>query len=163
MEVVQAVALVSAMVTVGVMAGVFFAYTVAVMPGLGRSDDRTFVGAFQQIDHAIVRPVFLLTFLGALLLTGVAAGVNLGEPERLPWIGAAFLLYLIGFVLTFRVNVPLNNAIKAAGDPDRIDDLAGVRARFNEARWRRSNLVRTVVTTLALGCLAIALVLTGSG
>jgi uncharacterized membrane protein len=163
MEVVQAVALVAATVTVGLMAGVFFAYTVAVMPGLGRTDDRTFVGAFQQIDHAIVRPVFLLTFLGALLLTGVAAGVHIGEPERLPWIVAAFLLYLIGFVLTMRVNVPLNDAIKAAGDPDRIGDLAGVRARFDEARWRRSNLVRTVLTTLALACLAIALSQAGGG
>ena len=33
------------------------------------------------------------------------------------------------------VNVPLNNAIKAAGDVDRIADLAEVRRRFDEARW----------------------------
>lgn len=160
MEVLQSVVLVAATVAVGLMAGVFFGYSVAVMPGLGRTDDRTFVGAFQQIDRAIVNPVFLLTFVGGLLLTGLAAGLQIGD-AGLPWTLAALGLYLVGFVLTMRVNVPLNDAIKAAGDPDRIADLAGVRTRFNEARWRRANLVRTVLTTLALICLAIALVQAG--
>jgi uncharacterized membrane protein len=57
--------------------------------------------------------------------------------------------------------VPLNDAIKAAGDPDRIPDLAAVRERFNEARWVRWNLARAVATTAAFGCLAWALVLYG--
>jgi uncharacterized membrane protein len=160
MEIVQLVVLVAAAVTVGLMAGVFFHYTVAVMPGLGRTDDRTFVGAFQQIDRAIINPVFMLMFFGGLLLTGLAAGLQIGD-AGLPWTIAAFGLYLAGFVLTIRVNVPLNDAIKAAGDPDRIADLAGVRANFNEARWRGSNLARTGLSTLALGCLAIALVQAG--
>jgi uncharacterized membrane protein len=59
------------------------------------------------------------------------------------------------------VNVPLNDGIKAAGDPDGIADLAGVRARFNEARWRSWNLARVVTSTLAFGLLAWALVLDG--
>jgi len=36
------------------------------MPGLGRTDDRTFVGAFKSIDTAIINPWFLPTFFGAL-------------------------------------------------------------------------------------------------
>jgi uncharacterized membrane protein len=38
---------------------VFAIYANAVMPGLCRSDDRTFVGAFQSIDTAIINPLFL--------------------------------------------------------------------------------------------------------
>lgn len=158
MEVLRAVALIAATLTVGLMAGVFFLYAVAIMPGLGRAGDRTFVAAFQSIDRAIINPVFLSGFVGALLFTGLAAVLHLPAEGRpvLPWTLAAFVLYLAGFLLTVRINVPLNDQIKAAGDPDRID-VAAVRARL-EAPWVRWNLVRTGLTGLALGCLAWALV-----
>jgi uncharacterized membrane protein len=55
-----------------------------------------------------------------------------------------------------RVNVPLNDAIKAAGDPEQID-AAAVREQFSEATWVRWNVVRTGLTTAALGCLGVAL------
>jgi uncharacterized membrane protein len=53
------------------------------------------------------------------------------------------------------LNVPLNDALAAAGDPDRITDLAGVRAAFTDA-WLRWNGVRTLTSTAALGCIARA-------
>ena len=88
MEIIQAAALIIATLTVGLMAGVFAIYANAIMPGLGRTDDRTFVGAFQSIDTAIINPLFLMTFLGSLLSTGVAAALQLGEDDRsvLLWI-----------------------------------------------------------------------------
>jgi uncharacterized membrane protein len=48
------------------------------------------------------------------------------------------------------INVPRNDEIKAATDPD----LAAVRQRFDEARWVRWNAVRAVASTAALACLA---------
>ena len=159
-EVIGDTVLIVATMAIGLMAGVMGLYANAIMPGLGRTDDRTFVGAFQSIDEAIINPLFLATFFGALVLTGLAAALNLGN-GALPWIVAALVLYLVVFVSTLRVNVPLNDGIKAAGEPDRIADLTAVRERFNEARWIRWNLVRTLFTTAAFGCLAIALVLQG--
>jgi uncharacterized membrane protein len=158
MDALQGISLLAATITVGLMAGVFALYSLAIMPGLRRTDDRTFVGAFQQIDTAIVNPLFLSIFIGALLLTGLAALLHLSEGTVLPWILAAFVLYLYVFVSTVRVNVPRNVYIKAAGDPDRIEDLAGVRERFDEAKWTRWNLARTIATTAAFGCLCWALV-----
>ena len=154
--------LIVATMTVGLMAGVMGLYANTIMPGLGRTDDRTFVGAFQSIDEAIINPLFLATFFGALAVTGLSAVLHLGE-DGLPWILAALVLYLAVFVSTVSVNVPLNDGIKAAGEPDRIADLAAVRERFNEARWRRWNLARTFLNTSAFACLAIALVLQGGG
>jgi uncharacterized membrane protein len=78
----------------------------------------------------------------------------------LPWVTAAFLLYLVIVIITFAVHLPRNDAIKAAGDPDRID-LPAVRAAFDEARWSRWNIVRALANTVAFGCLAWALVLHG--
>jgi uncharacterized membrane protein len=154
--------LVAATITVGLMAGVFGLYA-HIMPGLGRTDDRTFVGAFQSVDRAVINPLFLATFVGALVFTLLATILRLGDDGRsaLPWLAAALLLYLAVFVITLGVNVPLNDGIKAAGDTDRIADLGAVRERFNEARWIRWNIVRAVASTTALGCLAWALVLHG--
>jgi uncharacterized membrane protein len=157
-EPVAGVVLIVATTAVGLMAGVFGLYANTIMRGLGRTDDRTFVGAFQAIDRAIINPLFLSTFFAALIVTGVAAGLHVDE-DVLPWIGVAFALYLVGLVITFAVNVPLNDAIKAAGEPDAIDDLAGVRARFDEERWSRWNLVRALVTLASFVCLACALAL----
>ena len=59
---------------------------------------------------------------------------------------------------TFRINVPLNNALDAAGD---TSDATSVRERF-EAPWVRWNTVRAVLATGALGCLIEALILHGN-
>ena len=162
-EVFAALALLAATMAMGVMTGVFQHYAYAVMPGLGRTDDRTFVGAFQSIDRAIINPWFFVSFFGALVFTGVAAVLHLGAGARsaLPWILAGLILYGAAFVITLRVNVPRNDEIKAAGDPNRIPDLAAVRARFGEATWVRWNIVRALLSTTALGCLIWALVLHG--
>jgi uncharacterized membrane protein len=146
-----------------IMTGVFHLYAYAIMPGLGKTDDRTFVGAFQSIDRAIINPLFMATFFGALVFTGLAALLVLRGDGRsvLPWVVAALVLYALVVVLTLAVNVPLNDQLKAAGKPDRIADLAVVRERFNEARWVGWNLVRAIVSTVAFGCLSWALVLYG--
>ncbi|GIJ45232.1 membrane protein [Virgisporangium aliadipatigenens] len=153
-------ALIAATMTTGLTAGVFGLYQHTVMTGLGRTDDRTFVGGFQALDRAIINPWFMFSFLGALAFTIAAAFLNPGR-QLLPWILAALALYAIVFVITMAVNVPMNDALKAAGDPDSIADLAQVRRAFDEARWTAWNLVRTLATTAAFGCLCWALVMRG--
>ena len=157
------VVLIAATMTMGLIAGVFGIYGNAIMPGLRRTDDRTFVAAFQSIDRAIINPAFMVTFVGALALTALAALLHLTGDGRstLPWIGAALVLYLLVFVITIAVNVPRNNEIKAAGDIDRMTDPHGVRERFDEDRWVRWNHVRTLASTVAFGLLAWALVESG--
>jgi uncharacterized membrane protein len=158
-NVLQGAALIAATLTMGHVAGVFGLYAHAIMPGLRRTDDRTFVGAFQSIDRAIINPWFMPNFFGALVFTALAAAFHLSDEggSVLPWTVAAFLIYLVVFVITVRVNVPRNDEIKAAGDPDGIADLAAVRKRFDELRWARWNLVRAFGSTAALACLAWAL------
>jgi uncharacterized membrane protein len=158
LELLRGLSLLAATLLTGAMTGVFGIYANAIMPGLRTTDDRTFVGAFQAMDRAIINPLFMLAFLGALVLAGVAAGLNAGERSVLWWVAAAFVLYLVVVVITLAVNVPLNDALKAAGDPDRIADLGAVRDQFNEARWVAWNIVRAVLSAAAFACLAWALV-----
>jgi uncharacterized membrane protein len=161
MDVLRLVSLMLATVSMGLVAGVFGLYAHTVMPGLARTDDRTFVGAFQSLDRAIINPWFIGgQFVGAMVFTLVAAVAHIGE-TALQTIVAALLLYAGTSLITVRVNVPLNDEIKAAGDPDSIADLAAVRAQFDEARWVRWNLVRVFASTLAFALLAWSLVLSG--
>jgi uncharacterized membrane protein len=120
MELLRGAALIAATMTMGLVAGVFALYANTIMPGLRRTDDRTFVGAFQAIDRAVITPWFMVCFFG-VLLTGLATGLHLDADSRpvLPWVASAFVLYLAAVVITLAVNVPLNDGIKAAGNPDR--------------------------------------------
>ena len=153
----------AAAITAGLMAGVFGLYAHTIMRGLGNADDRTFVAAFQSIDRAIINPLFMLAFLGALVFSGVAVLLYLRDDggKQVPWLIAAFALYLAVVVITVAIHLPLNDDIKAAGDPDRLTDLTAVRENFHETRWVAWNIVRTIATTVAFGCLAWALVLDG--
>jgi uncharacterized membrane protein len=164
MEFAQGATLIAAAFLMGHMAGFFYTWSQNVMPGFGRSDDRTFVAGFQALDRAVVNPWFIAGFIGAPLLTGVAALLQAGEDDLaiFGWTVAAFVLYFAVIVITRSVHLPLNAEIQAAGDPDRIPDLAAVRQRF-EARWVRWNIVRTIAVVAAFGCLLWALVLFGRG
>jgi hypothetical protein len=92
----QVAALLAATLTMRLMAGVFGVYAHSIMRGLTKTDDRTFVGAFQATDRAIINPLFLLAFMGALVLTGIAGMLHLRDDDNslLPWVAAALGLYL---------------------------------------------------------------------
>jgi len=147
-------ALLAGTVTTGLMAGLFAAFSYAVMPGLGRTDDATFVQAMQRINVAILNGWFGLCFGGALAFTALAAVLLRGRPG-FGWVLAGLLLYVAVLAVTFVVNVPLNNRLLAAtGDP------AAARSAF-ELTWVRWNHARSVLSTAAFGCLCWALTLTG--
>lgn len=163
MEHLQTGVLLTTLVTAGLMAGLFAAFSYSVMPGLGRSSDHTFVEAMRDINKAILNPVFMLPFMGTIPLLGVAtvqAWRDQGRPV-LPWVLAALALYLVAFVVTAGVNVPLNNRLAEAGDPDRTGRSAAIRADF-EGRWVTWNIVRAFLHTAAFACLAWALIVHGA-
>jgi uncharacterized membrane protein len=145
--------LVAATVATGLIAGTFYVFACAVMPGLARSDDRVYVEVMRNINDVIQNPVFMLSFLGAPLLTGVAAWQGRGGPHR-RWVWAALAAYTLAFLVTVAFNIPLNNALATATDP------ASARKEFEDA-WVAWNAVRAVLSTVAVGCLARALVVRG--
>lgn len=145
--------LLAAAVAAGLQAGTYFTWATGVMPGLAATDDRTFVETMQRVKVAIVNPVFLVTFAGAPLLAGAAVAACRGEART--WAVAATVLAVGTVAITVAGNVPLNDALAAAGPVDRISDLAAVRAGF-ETAWVRLNLARTLTSTGALAALAWA-------
>ncbi len=85
----------------------------------------------------------------------MAIALNRKRPAQ-RWLVASLALVLAGIIVTQLVNVPLNDGLTAAGDPNTID-VARVRLEFNEARWRTWNHVRSATTPGAFLCLTGAL------
>ncbi|MCX4870565.1 MULTISPECIES: anthrone oxygenase family protein [Streptomyces] len=154
--------LIAATVSTGLMAGLFAAFAYAVMPGLAKSSDHTLVEAMQSINKAILNPVFMLPFMGAIPLLGLAVVLAWRGHGRsvLPWLIAALVLYLVAFMVTSGVNVPLNDQLARAGDPAHAGQLAATRADF-EDKWVLWNVVRALLHTAAFACLAWALFVYG--
>lgn len=157
MAVVSEAVLVAAVVAAGLIAGLFYAYTVSVMPGLARADDHTFVTAMRGINVAILNGWFMLSFLGAPLLAIAAVVLHLTGDARggLLWLVAGSVLLAAMLVVTGAINVPMNNAL----DKDTAD-VAALRARF-EKPWVRWNTARTVLSAAGFGCLVAALAARG--
>ena len=156
------IVLAAAVIAMGLVAGLFFFSSIAVMPALTAADDRTLVDAMQQMIDKIENPAFFVTFLGAPALAAVALvqARRSGSPKTAGWIVAGLALYTVMVVVTFAVHIPLNEDLKEAGDPARIENLAAVRDDF-VTPWVAWDLVRTVASTAAFGSLAWALVLRG--
>ena len=107
-------------------------------------------------------PASPLTLLAAPTLAGVALyqARRSGQAQSARWIVAALALYAVMVLVTVAVHFPLNEDLKNAGAPARIDNLAAVRDDF-AGPWAAWNIVRTLALTAAFGCLTWALVLRG--
>jgi uncharacterized membrane protein len=134
----------------GLMAGVFFTFSVFVMRGLRRLSPAQGIAAMQAINVAVINPIFLGVFLGtALPCIGLAIAV-------LPtWHRPASACLLIGAAsyvggsigVTLLFNVPRNNALAAVAP----DSAAGAEVwRQYLKQWCAWNHVRT------LACIAAA-------
>jgi uncharacterized membrane protein len=144
--------LLAALVAAGLQAGTYYVWACGVMPGLARTDDRTFVNTINGVNQAIVNPAFMITFLGTPLLA--VAAVATSSPAARPWTIAAAVLAIGTVVVTVAGNVPLNNAIGASTST--VDtDVAAARAAFEDA-WVRWNMLRTLTATGALAALGWA-------
>lgn len=148
--------LVASILTTGLVAGLFYAFSCAVMPGLRRTDDAVLVATMTAVNRAIQNPVFAVAFVGTPLLSGGALAAGLVDRSPVvPWTLASLVLYLVMLAITAARNVPLNTALDRHSRQHATDDAQARRAF--ERPWSRWNTARTLLTTAALACSAMAL------
>jgi uncharacterized membrane protein len=146
-----------AIVGSGLIAGVFFAFSTSVMPGLARLPKPAAALAMQESNRTIQNPLFLLVFLGtALVCVLVAVAALVSGYAGAVWLVAGALLYVVcGFVVTMVVNVPMNNRLDRA-DPDSPEG-AEIWTEYL-SRWTAWNHFRILACTLATALLAVGLI-----
>ncbi|MCR9136391.1 MAG: DUF1772 domain-containing protein [Alphaproteobacteria bacterium] len=143
------------LVLFGLMAGLFYAFSVTVMGGLNRIQAETAIDAMNGINEAVRNPVFFATFFGTPLVALLAALLSARHRNRRAgWlIGAAAVAYLIGVIApTAAVNVPMNEALALIVSAEPAGQAELIWSDYS-SRWTRWNTMRALVAT---GCLALA-------
>lgn len=155
MSIIAVIVTVLAIVMNGAMAGLFFAFSTAVMPGFDAAKPTEALAAMQSINRKIINPRFLLTFVGGPIVALVAGVLLLlaGDTTAALYAFAGGVVAVLGsLVLTGAVNVPMNNAIDRASSADAERTWAEY-----SPRWTRFNTLRGWACAIAAALLAIAL------
>ena len=133
----------------GLMAGVYFAFSVFIMRSLDRLDAANAVDAMNSINDVILRSWFMPLFFGTsllYLLLAVLALFDWNNPDS-PLLLTAGLTYFLGmFLCTVIFNVPLNNRLTKATEGG-IGKLQLWSHYYKY--WTRWNHLRTVNSLIA--------------
>jgi uncharacterized membrane protein len=140
----------------GLLAGLYFAFSVFIMSALDRLGPAAGAAAMNSINAVILRslfmPAFLLTSLASLVLAVIGVLQRGGSGARLLIAGG--LCYFVGmFVVTMVFNVPLNNQLQSS-------QAADVEANWRRymIAWTRWNHVRTLASLAAAAMFIAALI-----
>lgn len=146
-----------AAVSAGIMAGVYFTFSVFVMRSLAELGDEPGARAMQSINRVILKSAFLPLFFASTLACAaliVLGLIGMAGPQGWAVI-AGSAVYVIGmFVVTVIGNVPLNNKLDAV-DPASAEGKA-MWATYLK-RWLPFNHIRTLACTAAMVLLVIGL------
>ena len=141
----------------GLNAGVFYAFSSFVMPGLEKAGPPTGIRAMQGINVTAPMAPFMVVFLGTALLSvavAVAGFASLGDDWAIYLIVAGLLYLFTAIGLTGGYHVPRNNALDAV-DPDSRDGQQ-YWARYL-VEWTRVNHVRAAGPLAAAALLTVAI------
>lgn len=137
----------------GLMAGLFLAFSTAVMPGLRALRPAEGAAAMQRMNAAIMNPLFGLLFAGTPLVCLVLVVVAVvGDVPAGPWLVGGSVLYLVGGSgLTLVINVPMNTELAAADPTVPAGERAWSRYQRRWTRWNHVRALACFAATLALG------------
>lgn len=142
----------------GLLAGIFFTWSNAITPGIGRLDDINYLSAFQNMNRTIVNPLFLIIIMGPVFLSFVTAYLYKSNHSNILWLLLlAAILYFVGvFLVTIIGNIPLNNLLDKTDLTNiSLEEARSLRDKF-ELKWNNLHLVRTITSTLSFLLLIIA-------
>jgi len=144
-------------ISAGIMAGVYFTFSVFVMKSLDEIEAPAGMLAMQSINRIIVKSLFLPIFFASSLASVALVVLALIEPSTLGarWVLMGAGLYILGmFIVTIAGNVPLNNQLESteAKGPSGAEMWS-----LYQARWTIWNHVRTIACTGSLILLILAI------
>jgi uncharacterized membrane protein len=138
--------------TTGLVAGLFYSWSVSVTPGLHKLSDKEYIMAFQAMNKAILNPAFFFSFIGSLILLPLATWTNSAEGSvKFYLLLAATICYVVGvFGVTVAGNVPMNDSLAAFDSSTAsVADIAAKRLSF-ENPWNSLNTIRTLGSVVTL-------------
>ncbi len=151
--------LITTTLSTGLIAGLFYAWSISVTPGLAKIGDDSYLLAFQSMNRAILNPAFFIFFMGLVILLPLLSYLYYKSPvsAQFWYILSATILYMAGIMaVTFFGNVPMNNTLEALKiESMTSEQMASFRLGF-ESKWNNLNMIRTICSSLSFVLLIIA-------
>ncbi len=143
-----------AAISTGMMAGIYFAFSVFIMKALNTLPDEVGIASMKSINKVILSSGFMPLFFGSSLLA-LTLIVIVDNPLEEPWVKGAGAIYVVGmFLCTLFFNVPLNNRLENAKDEKEAQQIW----LMYKVQWTRWNHLRSFSSFLACIGYLIALV-----
>lgn len=140
----------------GLIAGLFYAWSISVTPGLAKVGDENFLHAFQAMNRAIINPLFLICFMGLAILLPLLSYLSYNSIDFV-YVLAASILYLVGVMaVTFLGNIPLNDKLESLKIDSMTDEQMSTFRKNFENRWNSLNNVRTISSSLSFIFMIVA-------
>ncbi|MCK2213417.1 DUF1772 domain-containing protein [Actinomadura sp. ATCC 31491] len=129
----------------GLLAGLFYAFSMSVVPGLNAVEPAQAEAAMRGVNRKILNPWLFVVFLGSPV-AALVAGL-LADGAAATWfLAAAGVSFAGSFLVTAALNVPMNNALEAGT----------ISWQDYSRRWTAWNTVRAAASVVSLA-------LTGAG
>ena len=148
---IQNLSLNTSLILTGLCAGLFYAWSVSVIPGTQKIDNLTYLNTMQSINRAILNPAFFLVFFGSLIALVCSTYFTYSVSTKGFWfLLIATLTYLIGTVgVTGLGNVPLNNELEVLKTLElSTKEVAEFRQHY-ELRWNKLHTYRMLFSVLS--------------
>ena len=148
-----------AVVLTGLSAGLFFAWSISVIPGIQKVVDSTYLETMQSINRAILNPAFYVIFFGSVIFLSIGSIYEFNTNKNIFWLMlASSIFYLVGTVgVTVLGNVPLNDQLEVLNLGEMASNKISTFRELYETNWNRLHLIRTVfaVASFLLSALAV--------
>jgi uncharacterized membrane protein len=130
----------------GALTGLFYSFSMSVMPGLNAIDPAQAEAAMRSINRKILNGWLFIAFIGSPLAALVAG--FLADGMAATWFFAAAGVNFAGsFLVTVAINVPMNNAL----------DARTMSFKAYSPRWTAFNTLRTVACAASLVLVGLGL------
>jgi uncharacterized membrane protein len=157
----KSIVLLGAVVLTGLSAGLFYAWTVSVIPGTKMVKDVTYLETMQSINKAILNPAFFLIFFGSIVLLSIASIYEFNTNKlAFGFILGSSITYLVGTIgVTGLGNVPLNDQLEILKIVEMGSEKIIEFRKYYESNWNRLHLFRTVFAVISFILAVLALIM----
>jgi uncharacterized membrane protein len=159
---IQILILASAILSTGLMAGIFFTWSNAVKPGIGKLGDLEYLTALQSMNRVILNIPFKVVFVFSIISVALVPVFYIDLfPKKIFWLYIfTFIIYWVGvFGVTVFANIPLNEKLdKTNLESISTKQIEELRTSI-ELKWNNFNLIRAVCSAIIFLLLIISLIL----
>lgn len=142
----------------GAIFGFFYAWICSTMWGLDAADPKIAIAAMQAMNASVRNAVFGPAFFGTapiMIITGIIAFSCKRKTAAMMFIAAGIIYLIGGNILTFSINVQMNEALALIEIPETTEEARKIWQDYSP-KWQFWNQSRTIASGVSLLLVGLA-------